>query len=381
MSAHKILLVDDSKSARYALRVLLQKHNFDVDTAESAETALEKVKDELPDAIFMDHLMPGMNGFEALDVLKGNPDTARIPVVMCTSNDDEPYQVEARHKGALGILPKPATPEKLNSMLESIDAAMAQPAAPVSAVPSVAEAPGPATPGMDKAAVSALISEELKSFTDSEIRPVLDATLDKRLDEMQTAISEAVLGSSAAQIEEWINTEMARAREALSAQQTSKEAEHDDFATQFEAGFNAMKEELVRTQTEQSRALVKKAGKEVLPELIRKQLEPLQQQLNEHVDRRIEELSGRLVETVPDNDQFIRKISQVAETVAEHKAAEVAVTHAQEIMADAEEEKSGEMSSLLLDSAETNERLVYIVGAVAAAVGVLSSVAVYFLAG
>lgn len=98
MSTRKILLVDDSKSARYALRLSLQRHDCEVDTADSAESGLEKIKQDLPDAIFMDHLMPGMNGFEALDLLKADPRTAHIPVVMCTSNDDEPYRRQAQEK-------------------------------------------------------------------------------------------------------------------------------------------------------------------------------------------------------------------------------------------------------------------------------------------
>lgn len=122
MTMRKVLLVDDSKSARYALRTLLQKHNCEVDPVESAEAALQKIKDNQPDAIFMDHLMPGMNGFDALDAIKGDPKTAHIPVVMCTSNDEEVYQRQAREKGALGILSKPGTPESLAAVLAAIDA-------------------------------------------------------------------------------------------------------------------------------------------------------------------------------------------------------------------------------------------------------------------
>jgi CheY-like chemotaxis protein len=141
----KILLVDDSKSARYAMRTMLQKHNCEVDPVESAEVALEKIKENLPDAIFMDHLMPGMSGFDALDVIKANPKTAHIPVVMCTSNYEDVYQKQAREKGALGILPKPGTPESLAAMLTEIDAAnaakpktVAAPAAPASATAAAA---------------------------------------------------------------------------------------------------------------------------------------------------------------------------------------------------------------------------------------------------
>jgi hypothetical protein len=234
---------------------------------------------------------------------------------------------------------------------------------------------------MDKAAISALISDELHKLMDSEIRLVLDASLDQRLDTMQSTIAEGVLGHSAAQIEEWMQTEMARAREALSTQHAAIEAEREDSAAQFETGFKALKEELVRMQTDQTQSIIQKVSSEVLPELIEKRLEELQEQFYQQLDRRLKELSDQLMESVPGNDRLIRKLSEVAETVAEHKAAEVAVTHTQEIVESAEAEKSSEMSNFVLDSAESNERRVYIVGAIAAGIGVLSSVLVYFLTG
>ena len=59
-----------------------------------------------PDVIFMDHLMPGMDGFQAIQAIKGNPDTAMIPVVMYTSQEGELYVSQARALGAVGVLPK-----------------------------------------------------------------------------------------------------------------------------------------------------------------------------------------------------------------------------------------------------------------------------------
>ena len=74
------LIVDDSKSARVLLKRILETHDLDVDTAESAEDALDYLIRSRPDVIFMDHLMPGMDGFEAVSAIKKNPETATIPM-------------------------------------------------------------------------------------------------------------------------------------------------------------------------------------------------------------------------------------------------------------------------------------------------------------
>ena len=117
----RILLVDDSKSARFVLRTLLQKRGLTVDVADSAEVALEMIQNAPPDAIFMDHMMPGMDGHAATVALKADPATAHIPIVMCTSNDRPEHVEKAKELGALGILPKPATHEKLSEILAALD--------------------------------------------------------------------------------------------------------------------------------------------------------------------------------------------------------------------------------------------------------------------
>lgn len=114
------LLVDDSKSARFALRKLLERNGLRVDIAENAEQALGYLNDNRPDVIFMDHLMPGMDGFEAVKILKNQPGTASIPVVMCTSKDGDAYMAEAHAIGAVDILSKPATLGSLGVVLEKL---------------------------------------------------------------------------------------------------------------------------------------------------------------------------------------------------------------------------------------------------------------------
>lgn len=111
------LIVDDSKTARYALRNLLDKQQFTADMVESAEQALDYLRARLPDLIFMDHMMPGMDGFQAVKAIKSHEHTAAIPIVMYTSTQGKVYFGQARALGAADVITKPATAEELAAML------------------------------------------------------------------------------------------------------------------------------------------------------------------------------------------------------------------------------------------------------------------------
>ena len=69
----------------------------------------------------MDHLMPGMNGVEATKAIKGNPETADIPIIMCTSKKSQSFTEEARNFGVYNILTKPPQVDGLNAVLEQLD--------------------------------------------------------------------------------------------------------------------------------------------------------------------------------------------------------------------------------------------------------------------
>jgi len=114
------LIVDDSRSARVVLKKMLETHQLAVDTVESAEDALSYLSGNRPDVIFMDHLMPGMDGFEAVVAIKNNPDTATIPIMMYTSQEGEVYVGQARALGAVGVLPKQVEPVEVSKVLQSL---------------------------------------------------------------------------------------------------------------------------------------------------------------------------------------------------------------------------------------------------------------------
>jgi CheY-like chemotaxis protein len=117
MSAKRALVVDDSKSARAFLARILERYEITVDTAESAELAIDYLTKARPDVIFMDHLMPGMDGFQAVQSIKNNPRTATIPIMMYTSQEGELYLGQARALGAVGVLPKQIKPADVSKVL------------------------------------------------------------------------------------------------------------------------------------------------------------------------------------------------------------------------------------------------------------------------
>jgi len=117
MSGKRALIVDDSRSARVILSRMLESYGLNVDAVESAEQALEYLKETKPDVVFMDHLMPGMDGFQAIQAIKSNPQTATIPVMMYTSQEGELYLSQARALGAVGVLPKTVKQTELSRVL------------------------------------------------------------------------------------------------------------------------------------------------------------------------------------------------------------------------------------------------------------------------
>lgn len=142
------LVVDDSKSARFALRKFLEGFGYKVETAESAADAYRQLAGRLPDVVFLDHIMPGVDGFEALKVIKSDPLSAKVPVVICSSNEGEDFVHQARLRGATDVLQKPPSPEQIAGVLANLGSAeidLQLSARPAIAVPAAARPAEPST--------------------------------------------------------------------------------------------------------------------------------------------------------------------------------------------------------------------------------------------
>lgn len=130
MTIKSALIVDDSKVARFALRKLLEKMDMTVTMAGSGEEAIEVVSDgNIPDLIFMDQLMPGMNGVDAAKVIKQDPRAAHVPVIMCTSKKSDEFSDEVMSNGIYDVLTKPAEPSRVAELVSQIEALTTEEAA------------------------------------------------------------------------------------------------------------------------------------------------------------------------------------------------------------------------------------------------------------
>ena len=129
MTIKRALIVDDSTTAQYRLKKMLRRYPLDIDIVDSGEAALRYLSRHAPAVIFMDHLMPGIDGFRALQIIKSNPETAMIPVIMYTSKSGDVYTGQARALGALDVVNKERiNATDLSKVMETIHIYPSQPA-------------------------------------------------------------------------------------------------------------------------------------------------------------------------------------------------------------------------------------------------------------
>lgn len=116
----RILIVDDSPTEKQAMLQLLEQHGHQVFFADDGTTGIAAAKTEHPDLIFMDVVMPGLNGYQATRELKKDSTTCNIPVVMITSKTQESDRYWGMRQGAKAYLCKPATDDEILSVVNKL---------------------------------------------------------------------------------------------------------------------------------------------------------------------------------------------------------------------------------------------------------------------
>ena len=102
-----LLVVDDSKTVVFSLKKMLEQNGYHILVAENGENAVELAKSAIPDLIFMDVIMPGMNGFRATRILNREPETSHIPIVIMSGDEQSMQSFWLKQIGAVDYLAKP----------------------------------------------------------------------------------------------------------------------------------------------------------------------------------------------------------------------------------------------------------------------------------
>ena len=120
MTIKKVLVVDDSKTELMFMTDLLQKNGFSVKTAENAEDAFRRLAEDKPDLILMDVVMPGQNGFQLTRAITRDPLYADVPIIMCTSKNQETDRVWGMRQGARDYITKPVDSDELMAKIKAL---------------------------------------------------------------------------------------------------------------------------------------------------------------------------------------------------------------------------------------------------------------------
>ena len=121
MSIRKILVVDDSKTELHHLSGVLGKRGYTVRTAENGDDAMRRLEEEKPDLILMDVVMPGQNGFQLTRAITRDPRFAGVPVILCTSKNQETDKVWGMRQGARDYIVKPVNADELIAKIKAFD--------------------------------------------------------------------------------------------------------------------------------------------------------------------------------------------------------------------------------------------------------------------
>ncbi len=115
-----VLVVEDSRTQREMISGFLQQKGLQVTQASDGIEALKQIAAHRPDLVVMDIVMPRMNGYECCRRLKSNPDTQNVPVVMCSSKQEEFDRYWGLKQGADAYITKPFHPSELIQILKRL---------------------------------------------------------------------------------------------------------------------------------------------------------------------------------------------------------------------------------------------------------------------
>lgn len=120
MPIQHVLIVDDSKTEQMFMSSIVQKNGMTVSLADNGDAALVELERQKPDLILMDVIMPGKNGFQLTRQISKDARFADIPIIICTSKNQETDMVWGIRQGARAYVTKPINPAELLEKIRAL---------------------------------------------------------------------------------------------------------------------------------------------------------------------------------------------------------------------------------------------------------------------
>jgi CheY-like chemotaxis protein len=297
MNIEKVLVVDDSKVAHLTLRKMLTERGIGVDWVGSGEDSIAYLQQQKPDVIFMDVMMPGMDGFETAHAINQNANVESMPIIMCSANATEEDRKNAEKSGAIDFLSKPYTAAELDQILNKVRS-IAGGAEPIPEPEVMTEAAEEMTIDEPEAVFEL---DELPSIDEfsNDLEPALMGGAEEDLDFVQTAGNEPVATAQAAVSEEAILQRAEqiaqRVAEKIARQITTMAT--DDIA---ERARQSAEEVATRKATQAAAHVAKTTTQSVAKEIVRSISEQVTRKVNDIVTQH----TAAQKAAAPDPDQL-----------------------------------------------------------------------------
>lgn len=358
MHIAKALVVDDSKVAHLTLRKLLAERSVEVDWVGSGEEALTYMSRQRPDIIFMDVMMPGMDGFEtASAITKSETIKSPPPVIMCSANATDEDKQDAKDSGAVAFLSKPYTPQQMDQILEMVRDMPApagiEPAATATQpkagnVSEAAAVEVPQTPSVAKPQTASTETSEAAAseqgappaFSTSDLERMAERAAWSMADKVARDVATDIAKSKAEQTARTIAEETSRGM----AEEAGRKAAQAAVQAAQEAAKKAAIETARRAATEVAQESAEKAARtiagEVSEEITKKNLnrgltvirDDLAKSLEQQVARSVQDTMARTVAGQDFKQQLMHILTESVLPTAEAAARQAATEAAHEAL-------------------------------------------------
>lgn len=371
MNIKKALVVDDSKVAHLTLRKLLLERSIEVDWVGSGEDCIKYLDSKKPDIIFMDVMMPGMDGFETSRAITSQHHENSPPIIMCSANATDEDKRDAKESGAISFLSKPYTPDQLDAVLQSVGEGTAAistaegvtpislpplvekeverasapsiPVAPTAPPPPVAPTPAAPAPAAAPLPVAApgLSAGEIEQIAERAAWAAAEKVARDIIQELVPSLAEEVATQTARSVSEDLGRRAAHAA-VRAAQEAAKQV-----ATEIARG---TAERTARTTAQESaRAVAEQAAREVSEGVsqrnVARGLEINRDELYKDIETQISQKSKDALELFTGSPEFKQQIVQMVrpgiQPVIEAIARETSERSIQQASADFAADASG----------------------------------------